>query len=344
MKNRKKFISVPLLFIYLGCQTSAYYSKKLRCFEFQFSRIVKTTISIISEAIFGFNAQMRPIEPRQTFTAYYAQLPLITDEVYQQYKTDVKQLDRQLQREELLYYSTALLWLRLIDEKAKQVDEALTSEEKALRKVSMDVELNVPQPIYAYLSQIGDITDRMGKRTKLTIPALPIVRAGNFGGYHANEITANTHNLFEEVPSLGIAGDVVMALTSADELVTPNFRVARPDGSEFTDNLSGNSLIGPRQQEIRQRLAGLGIQQNAFPEFVTNTRFNWRYIQQISDILQNFETFRIEKVCFSRLTCQGGPTMAIKTRPIDQGDAETNWRDKEVQPVSSSEESTACLI
>jgi hypothetical protein len=32
------------------------------------------------------------------------------------------------------------------------------------------------------------------------------------GGYHSPEITEETRNLVEEVPSLGIAGDMVMAL------------------------------------------------------------------------------------------------------------------------------------
>ena len=52
----------------------------------------------------------------------------------------------------------------------------------------------------------------MGKKTELNAPPLPVTRVQGHGGYHAAVIDMNTHNLFEEIPSLGIAGDMVMAL------------------------------------------------------------------------------------------------------------------------------------
>ena len=69
---------------------------------------------IISEAIFGFDGALTPINPKQDFSTNFSQLPPIAEEMYQGYVTDVKQLDRELQKEELTYYSTALLWLRLL--------------------------------------------------------------------------------------------------------------------------------------------------------------------------------------------------------------------------------------
>lgn len=57
--------------------------------------------------------------------------------------------------------------------------------------------------MFLYLNEIGTFCDKMGKETRLSIPPLPTAVAQGFGGYHAAEITADTHNLFEEVPSLG---------------------------------------------------------------------------------------------------------------------------------------------
>ena len=57
------------------------------------------------------------------------------------------------------------MWLKLIDVKAKQGRQALTSQEKDIRKATQDIEFNVPQPIHAYISQIGNVTDGMGKET-----------------------------------------------------------------------------------------------------------------------------------------------------------------------------------
>lgn len=138
-------------------------------------------------------------------------------------------------------------------------------------------EINLPQSLNCYLTQIGDITDDMGKRTKITIPPLPIARAERLGGYHATEINEETHSLFKEIPSLGIASDVVMALTSIKDEPTPNYFITIPQGTTITENLTSRSYpIGARRAEIRQRLSGLGITTTTFPEYIINTRFNWR--------------------------------------------------------------------
>ena len=47
----------------------------------------------------------------------------------------------------------------------------------------------------------------MGKLTYLNIPDLPVAVTQGQGGYHSANIDTNTHNLYEEVPCLGIAGE-----------------------------------------------------------------------------------------------------------------------------------------
>lgn len=135
-----------------------------------------------------------------------------------------------------------------------------------------------------------------------------------WGGYHAAEINEQTHNLFEEIPSLGISGDLVMALCQEGDNPTPNYRVRKPTGTIFNTNLTGNvsRIGGPRRPEILQKLAGTqGITATRFPEYLEGTRFNLKYLRSISDILGKFETFRTEKICFSRLTRYGGETQVI---------------------------------
>lgn len=78
-------------------------------------------------------------------------------ETYQNYRADEKQLDRVLMKEEVVYNVTSLLWMKLIDVKTKEASLALTSEEKAIS----DEQLNVPQPIFAMLSEIGNYTDKI---------------------------------------------------------------------------------------------------------------------------------------------------------------------------------------
>jgi len=143
----------------------------------------------------------------------------------------------------------------------------------------------------------------MGKPTDLKVPSFPTHRAQGMGGYHSPAITEETHKLVEEVPSLGIAGDMVMALCEDGIQPTPNFKVQIPEGAMITRNLTGNIYpVGPQRPEIKQQLAGQGITAMTFPEYERNTRFNMRYMKSISDIIGTFETFQNDKICFARLT------------------------------------------
>jgi len=166
---------------------------------------------LLEESIFGVDVHLTPIRPVEEFSTSFARLPEIAVQTYNQCAVDERQLERQLTKEEMSYYATGLLWTKLIDVKAKHSKVVLTTEEKAIRLATENVEFNVPQPIATYLHQVGDYTDKMGK-TDIEIPPLPVTRVQGFGGYHAAEINQESHNAFEEIPSLGIAGDVVMAL------------------------------------------------------------------------------------------------------------------------------------
>lgn len=122
-------------------------------------------------------------------------------------------------------------------------------------------------------------------------------------------VKTQMQNLFKEVPSLGVAADMVMAVASIHEEPVPNFHVTIPAGSQINQNLTGMFMpIGPRRVEIRQRLAGYDITATAFPEYVEGTRFHLCYIKSISDIVGQFETFRVERVCFQNMTRAGGDT------------------------------------
>lgn len=299
--------------------------------------------SMLSEAIFGPDISVTEIEPRQSFSINLGKMQDVTLDVFDAYRTDEPMLDRKLAKEELLYYSTGLVTMRLLEIKAKQEDTVLTSAEKDIRKAVSDMTFNVPQPMFIYLNQIGTYTDKMGKETLLEIPALPTTVVQNFGGYHANIIDENTHNLFEEVPSLGIAGDMVMALASDEDEPIPNFHIALPPHSEITDNLLGKTqLIGERRPEIKQRLAGYGISVNRFDEYIHGTRFNLKYLRSISDIIGKFESFKVEKVVIKNLGKAGGETQAVKSVPSEADETQT-WRDRSVQGTSSSTSSTSTI-
>lgn len=289
----------------------------------------------VTDAIFGPDAKIFPIEPRETFAISNANLPLLAKEVYQSYVPAEKQLDRLLAEEEMTYYATGLMWLRLLSVKAKQGRQAMTSAEKDIRKETQGDQFTVPQPLYIYLSQMGEIVDAGGKTTELEIPPLPVAQAGGLGGYHAAAIDQDTHNLFEEVPCLGITADAVMALQSPN--LQANYRVGFPVGARLTNNLCGSvPMIAAPRDEIKRRLTGQGITANVFPEFATNTRMNVRYMRQISDIISKFDMFRNEKVVIDNITNDGGDVQIVQTHPPDQGQRCDPWTRISVEPRSAN--------
>ena len=154
--------------------------------------------SIISESIFGIDVSVTEIEPRQEFNASYNRIVDVALETHQNLRPDERHLERLMAKEEMAYYATSMLWCKLIDVKAKEGSVTLTNEEEAIRKAVTDEQFNIPQPIYAMLSEVGNYTDKMGKETRHQVPTLPITIVQGLGGYHANAITVDTHNLFEE--------------------------------------------------------------------------------------------------------------------------------------------------
>jgi hypothetical protein len=100
---------------------------------------------------------------------------------------------------------------------------------------------------------------------------------------------------------MGIAADMVMALTQEQHEPEVDFHIGKPEGTKFSENLCGKfAPIGYRRPEIKQRLNGQGITPTEFPEFVETTRFNRNYLMSVSDIIGKFDTFRCEKVCFAK--------------------------------------------
>lgn len=152
--------------------------------------------SLLEESIFGCEVTVVPIAPKEDFTPTYVAVPTLAEEVFREYAKDVQMMDRKLVREEMSYYFTGLLWLRLLDIKQKYGIRALTREEKTILKDTKDDTYNVPQPFFLYLSSIGLVVDKMGKRTFLNVPNLPTVVIGNKSGYHAEAVNEDTHCLF----------------------------------------------------------------------------------------------------------------------------------------------------
>lgn len=83
---------------------------------------------------------------------------------------------------------------------------------------------------------------------------MPRTVIGNKSGYHAHAVTEENHCLFEEVPSLRVAGDVLMTIATIIDEPVPAVGFTLPQGAKASLNMLGTfSPIGKRRPEIAQR-------------------------------------------------------------------------------------------
>lgn len=297
-----------------------------------------------ADSIFGVDVALRELTPTEEFSPGFQRLPVITKEIYTNVAADDTQVNKKFTLEMLDYYATTLLWARLIDLKAKRANVELTQTEMNFRRYFLEEEFNVPQPLYLYIKAIGEVTDKRGKKLHLVDHVLPVTRSQNKTGYHSNTINDESHNLYGEIPTLGVIGDVLQALTSADAAPVPDIPIL-PAGTVATRNLLGfPGVIGVRRDEIKQTLNSFGITTDRFDENVTNTRFNIQLVQYMSRLIGNMTTFRIEKVNVSKLTTDGSDVQLILSRPsTTENTADVLWRDNIVQPRTVSADSVATV-
>jgi hypothetical protein len=95
---------------------------------------------LLAESIFGVDVTVIPIQPREDFSTSFSRLPEIAVETYNQCSVDEGQMERVIAKEEMSYYAAGLLWMNMIDVKAKQKIESLTNEEKSTLKSTKDAE------------------------------------------------------------------------------------------------------------------------------------------------------------------------------------------------------------
>lgn len=284
---------------------------------------------------------MVDINVKQELTPSFARLLEIVDEIYCSIGGDDRNLNKQMTKGMLMYYSTAMLWSRLLDLKAKRGSTNLTFQELEYCRAVVRHEYNIPQPIYQFLKGIGEVKDPMGKTVHLANHQLPVTVVQGNGGYHSAVINTDTHNVYEEIPSLGICGDIVMAEASEAVHPVPNFRVL-PQNTRATRSLSGYFVpIGTRNEDVRILLQSVGVTANHFNEMIGGTRLNVNLLQEVSDYFGRCPTFRNEKVKLDALTVEGDGVQLIRSIPTNENvDPTIKWTNTIVRPISSHPSST----
>lgn len=131
--------------------------------------------------------------------------------MFDEWLIDSPELAKSLVPEDLDYYVTFLIWLRILGLKAKNKDP-MTATEREILEMYESTPHNVPEPLRLYLLTYGNIVTGLGTHLYPQFPVLPTsvinwpdpqVEVPGF--YGDGPADADTHNLYEEVPCLGMA-------------------------------------------------------------------------------------------------------------------------------------------
>jgi len=176
---------------------------------------------------------------------------------------------------------------------------------------------NVPEPIMFLLRQLGNVETVTKQNLIATFPTLPQQKIGGRGGYYGvlqppgPGIDDTLHNLYEEIPCLGVLSEAIMHAMS-NEKPGPYQSVVTYEGLQPNQNLIGFKPLGYRRPEAIN-LAGFN---DIFKDYPANTAINFSFLTAISSILATTKTFRISKVKISEMSIVGSVSQIIISRPI----------------------------
>lgn len=196
------------------------------------------------------------------------------------------------------YYSTALLWMRICSLKSKSQQTLTSTEELLLRAISNET-FNVPEPIRLYLSGIGNVISKTGQHIYPEFPTLPTTICEQIPGLYGNRITANNHNDYEEVPTtLGIHIGMIRASLSQETPLPQWIPSIVPAHYVANENLLGFHRIRKPRNEALSILDAAGITETEFPNYPTNSGFNFTLLRSISSITAGTKTFKLSFVIY----------------------------------------------
>ncbi|EGI69090.1 hypothetical protein G5I_02262 [Acromyrmex echinatior] len=128
---------------------------------------------------------------------------------------------------------------------------------------------SIPEPILLQLQVFGSIQTVTGEHLYPWFPKLPTSQIGEYGGFYG-PVTTDNHNLYEEIPCLGVLSEAVRQSIS-DTLPGPYASSLNTDELTMTENLLGYLSLGIRADEAKDIAFNAGIKADSFPCYPYNT-------------------------------------------------------------------------
>ncbi|XP_072399130.1 uncharacterized protein [Diabrotica undecimpunctata] len=295
-------------------------------------------------AIFRESITVRETRLRQTFTPSAPALIEISRVTFAELLTDDAQIGKTILPEFLGYYSTALLWLRIIYLKQKN-SQPLTEQEQDILTLTQTTVFSVPEPILLQLRQLGNIVTKTGQHLYPEFPPLPVELINQQPGYYgalripAQGVNNLIHNLYEELPCLGVLAEAVRTAISDQPAGPYQSSLNIDQANTVNQNLLGFKPLGIRRPKAKNLAFAASVTAANFPNYPTNTAFNFELLNAISSVISTTKTFKVSDVVFTTLSETGAQSQVIVSRTIVQLQR-TNLQG-ETRPTSLSSEDPA---
>lgn len=298
---------------------------------------------LYKEAIFGIEADMREVALNSPFHVTLTNFPQICNQAYALMKAADKDFSKIMSKEMFAYYATALLWIKILNHRfANQGD--ITESEQRLYTLTAEKVYNIPEPLLIFFKSFGDFTTVTGENKKIFFPPLPSTVSNHRGGYFAEIIAEDNHYLFENLPCLGLAGDLLMSSlvpTNAPGTL-PAVNIEVPPRTTANQNLLWVQPLSYRKPDTLSYVTDLGIAHNQFPETIPNTRLNLQLLDRLSVNMKQCKSFRITETQIIHLGMTGTIIQEIVTRAIPTDHTILCVQD-EIAATSITRESTASV-
>lgn len=310
---------------------------------------------LYKDSIFGVDMCLQETNMRTKFKpAMFGLIPTATM-TFQSMRADDANVDKQMLESAFRYYTTGLAWLRMVHLK-RATAQTLTAEEQTLLEICASTEFHIPEPVYIYLSTYGVIKDvATGQVLIPEFPQLPTEVIGEFGGFYGN-INDETHNLYEEIPCLGVAAENLrQSLSNAppgtyntnipvDNIPGPPVQEADDEDAEeappavapaisgsairpanqvnaprimtVNENLLGWVPLGFRRSEAKGVFQNIGIFENEFSENIARTGFNYEAMFLISEWVSKNKTFKVHTMKYTAFPTSGSQAGLTFERPL----------------------------
>ncbi len=190
--------------------------------------------------------------------------------------------------ERLCYYHATLFWIRAIHLKWSN-KFLLVDNEVKLMDMFEGTLLNTSEPIALYLNVFGTLEDvGTGQSFIATFPDLP-EQVVNGVGSNWSQLCVETHNFYEEYPSLEVHTEGVRRVVSdAAAGLYPNTLAAV--GLMVNTNLQGFRPLANSRNEAKNFFLEKGITNDQFFKSIPNMAINYTVISAVSGWLATLTT------------------------------------------------------